>query len=556
MVSHLRFLILSALVALVAAQPPRPNGIDAQFFSPAGPDVIVRGGPAPSPAACRTLRLRENDGRCTHLTKGELGRAGEVHFSYFNVDSRQFMDGGRKSPRVISNIVSNQDEDILSSRNLNELTTFFGQFVDHNFASTPLSDDEMDIEPDEDVDGPKAHFPFRRSSRAQFGAGPAERPINVLPTALDLVAVYGNNDLRNAALRVPNSCLMKTSAGDLLPFNTEGLSNAPTDGPEFYVAGDTRPNEHPILAVIHTIWLREHNYLCDKVGDAMPFLSPSAQYDIARAINIAEFQKVVYEEFFPAVTGRVLSPPYRGFRFRADPTLSSLFSTAAFRVGHTMVGDRITEIASNGATSSKSLAESFFVPESIGDGIDPFLRGVTRTRSQEIDVKVVDGLRNMLFEFVDEEEGPDLIAINLQRSRDHNIASFNEIRKFCRIRTARTFADISSDPETRSRLEEAYGDVDLVEAWPGLMAEDHLRGSSIGRTLFEVWRKEFLRLRDGDQFFFRNRKSFFFRLRRRRALRSLINPILGRGDIFARILLRNSGIRRGDLNVRNVFMTP
>jgi len=50
-------------------------------------------------------------------------------------------------------------------------------------------------------------------------------------------------------------------------------------------------------------------------------------------------------------------------------------------------------------------------------GLDPILRGMICTASQEVDTKAVDGVRNFLFGT--NTKGFDLVAINIQRGRDH-----------------------------------------------------------------------------------------------------------------------------------------
>jgi Ca2+-binding RTX toxin-like protein len=66
---------------------------------------------------------------------------------------------------------------------------------------------------------------------------------------------------------------------------------------------------------------------------------------------------------------------------------------------------------------------------------------------------------------------------------------------------AETFADITSDPEVAARLEEAYGDVDLVDLWVGGLSEDPVNGGMVGETFALVLIDQFERLRDGDPFF-------------------------------------------------------
>lgn len=60
-------------------------------------------------------------------------------------------------------------------------------------------------------------------------------------------------------LREPTGCRLRTSAGDLLPVTT-GKDSA---GKNRLIAGDARVNEHAMLASMHTLWVREHNRLCD-----------------------------------------------------------------------------------------------------------------------------------------------------------------------------------------------------------------------------------------------------------------------------------------------------
>ena len=69
---------------------------------------------------------------------------------------------------------------------------------------------------------------------------------------------------------------------------------------------------------------------------------------------------------------------------------------------------------------------------------------------------------------------------------------------------AESFSDITSDPEVAARLEEAYGDVDLVDLWVGGLSEDDVEGGMVGETFAAVLVDQFERLRDGDPFWSQN----------------------------------------------------
>lgn len=87
--------------------------------------------------------------------------------------------------------------------------------------------------------------------------------------------------------------LMATSAGNLLLKTEDG----------FFRAGDARSNENPLLTVIHTLWVREHNRVAAEVKTAFPRADDEELYQRTRKVIIALFQSVVYDEFIPAAAG-------------------------------------------------------------------------------------------------------------------------------------------------------------------------------------------------------------------------------------------------------------
>ena len=87
-------------------------------------------------------------------------------------------------------------------------------------------------------------------------------------------------------------------------------------------------------------------------------------------------------------------------------------------------------------------------PTSSQNGIDPLMKYLASSNAEEIDNKIVDSLRNMLF-------GPpgagglDLASLNIQRGRDHGLADYNATRAALGMPKVTSFSQITSDA-TRS----------------------------------------------------------------------------------------------------------
>lgn len=555
-------LLLLFLLPFVFSQPIRPNGNDRDNLLPVQPDTPIFNQRLRS--GC-VRNFRTFDGVCTSFGTPERklwASTNRPHFSYFQGRDTLVPRGeALPSARLVSNMLCRQGGNTPEPRGLAEMATFFGQFIDHTIVATTTNKAEpMPIKiPDGDpvaANFSKSEMPFFRSVRVRVRTRDmTQTPSNVLPSAIDLASVYGPNKERCDALRQPFGGLMKTSSDGMLPLNYAGLNNAPRSGPEFFLAGDHRANEHPMLTTLHTVFLREHNHIAWELARKFPKWNSEMLFQVARKINGAQMQKIVYEQWYPAVTGRRLGR-YSGFSKNVDPTVSVSFSTAGFRVGHTMVGNRVNRAwKGNQRMASLSLKEMFFksADKMKKDGLEVFLRGAMINRAQKIDVKVNDALRNFLFTGIGGEEGlHDLVALNIQRGRDHALPTYNALRVKLGFPKAVTFAQITRNKNVRSALQNVYKSAGLVEMWPGLMAEDHAKGSSMGPTMLRLWRREFTRLRDGDSFFYLAAGMFSKRLREEiPRVGALYN---GTEDTFRGILLRNTEIIERDLPKKMFFV--
>jgi hypothetical protein len=457
---------------------------------------------------------------------------GSVSLSFLRTAPQGYSDGvsamagtDRPSPRAVSNALSAQTESIVNDRNLTDMTYVFGQFLDHDITRTiaetgdrkPIAVPTGDPQFDPAAAG-TATIPFTRSTFTTSTGTSTSNPRqqnNWVTGFIDGSQVYGSDADRARALRTMSGGLMKTSAGNLLPFNSLLLENDndahQVADDELFLAGDVRANENPGIISLQTLFVREHNRIAREIAARTSRLSDEEIYQKARQKVIAEMQWIVYNEYLPALLGSNAMPNYRGYSPRVNPTISNEFSTAAYRFGHSMLDDEVGRLNNDGTETTGGpleLATSFFnptvfdasLPNHEGD-IDVFLKAEISGRAQEVDVYLNDGVRNFLF-------GPpgagglDLAALNIQRGRDHGLADYNTMRAAYGLPKVTQFSQITSDASLAAQLEATYGDVNSVDAWVGGLAENHVSGGSLGPLFTRVIVDQFTRLRSGDRLYF------------------------------------------------------
>lgn len=483
---------------------------------------------------CDNSPFRTIDGTCNNqstqnrlewgATDIQLRR--EMAADYGEPDDLNDMAGqDRESARAISNACVAQNEDIFSSENLSSFIFAWGQFIDHDIDLTP--EDHIEYEPillPADEPDFSSDIPFFRSAvhEGTGDTGPRQQT-NLITAWIDASMVYGSDEDRASWLRTFEDGQLKTSSGDRLPFNTidgeydsdidpDAPSMAGEDGStKLFVAGDVRANEQVALTALHTLFVREHNRICDQLM-SQGMTNDEQIYQVARKWVGAYMQAITYEEFLPALGIEI--PDYSGYKQNTRPDISNVFATAAFRIGHTMVpselllrNDQCEEVG-DGAIS---LVDAFFSVDPIREhNIAPFLKGLSVQTQMEIDNYIVDELRNFLFAVPGSPVpfGLDLASLNIQRGRDHGLRSYNQIRNYFNISSAPSFAHINPDPLVYNALADAYDSVHDMDAWVGMLAEQHLPGKSVGPSHDRILGDQFRRLRDGDYFYYEKDEWF------------------------------------------------
>nr|XP_051685939.1 thyroid peroxidase [Oryctolagus cuniculus] len=467
---------------------------------------------------------------------------------------------------VTRQVIRAPNEAVTDDEQHSDFLTAWGQYISHDIAFTPQSPSRASFWGGADCQltcenqspcfpiqlpgnaSPTACLPFYRSSPAcgtgdqgaLFGnlsqANPRQQ-MNGLTSFLDASTVYGSSPASEKQLR------NWTSAEGLLRVNTRHrdagraylpfvqhvpAACAPEPGAPgephapCFLAGDGRASEVPSLTAVHTLWVREHNRLAAKFKALNPHWSADTTYQEARKVVGALHQIITLRDYVP----RILGPqafqqhvgPYRGYDPTVNPTVSNVFSTAAFRFGHSTVHPRVRRLDAHfqepPGLPRLQLRDVFFSPWRLikEGGVDPLVRGLLArpAKLQAHDQLMNEELTERLF-VLSNSGTLDLASLNLQRGRDHGLPGYNAWRAFCglpRLETPAHLSEVLADRGVVHRLMDLYGHPDNIDIWLGGLAEKLLPGARTGPLFACIIGRQMKALRDGDRFWWEHGPVF------------------------------------------------
>ena len=469
------------------------------------------------------------NGTGNNLAQIEWGSTDE---QLLRLASPQYSDGisspggtNRPSAREISNMVSEQGSSgMVNQGRMSAFAYAWGQFIDHDLGLTPTGNSEKlsiaipkgDPYFDPTGTGTKTMSLDRSTVAAGTGTSTSNprQQLNALTAWLDGSMIYGSDAATAKSLRTMVDGKMKLAGDGMLPLNNSQnfpsgtvpmFNGSPTlTSDQMFAAGEVRANENIELSSLQTLFVREHNRWATILKTKSPSLTDEELYVRARAIVIGELQSITFNEWLPSILGPNAIGPYRGYNPGTNPQLSNEFATAAFRFGHSLLSDEIGFLDSNGNAMAEdvALSDALFNPVLLQKfGLEPILKYLASDSASELDTKAVNSVRNFLF-------GPpgagglDLVSLNIQRGRDHGLASYNAVRTSLGLPKVNGFAEITSDVAMQSKLKTLYGTVDNMDLWVAILAEDHVPGGNLGSTGTKIIASQFERIRNGDRFWY------------------------------------------------------
>ncbi|GAB0100154.1 Chorion peroxidase [Sergentomyia squamirostris] len=351
---------------------------------------------------------------------------------------------------------------------------------------------------------------FVRSAIAPNCRLGAARQIDRVTHYLDGSPIYGSDEQTEANLRAFEGGRLRVFndfGRDLLPLsNDRQLCGQILPGSPCFQAGDTRVNQIISITAVHIVFMREHNRVATILAQLNPHWSDDLLFVEAKRIVVAELQHISYKEYLPLIIGSQTMTKFdlnvrpngysNDYNLDVNAAVTSEFITAAFRFGHSTVDgvfrtfNEVIDIPDVFFNPARLLQRSFF---------DDILITMTTQAMQEVDSSVTNGLSQFLFRGTN-PFGLDLVAINLQRARDHGLRTYNEYLELTGSRKIVNFADLG--PEIASRLQRAYASPDDIELWVGGLLEAAQTNALLGPTFADIIGDQFSRFRRGDRYFY------------------------------------------------------
>ncbi len=465
------------------------------------------------------LVSRTADGTYNDLSAPTMGAAGTRFGRNFALDQVYPDEASILSPnpRTVSLELLTR-KTFQPATTLNMLATAWLQFMVHDWFSHGDNDDEHFFEIPLAADDEWHERPMR-ISRTQSDPTRPPGAKDGPPTALNRVThwwdgsqIYGSDRETESRLRARHDGKLKISEDGLLPLDSRGIDDTGVNG-NWWIG----------LSMLHTIFVREHNLICDRLRSVYPTWSDQDLYLRARLINAAVAAKIHTVEWTPAILGHPtiefsMDGAWWGIagkqitealgRFGRGDILTGIPSslTDHFSAPYAMTEEFTSVYRMHGLMPDQFEFRSARTDETVHP--DQSLRAVSGRNTRKIMTTV--SMPDLFYSFgvshpgalvlhnfpkllqrLEKDDGTiqDLAAVDILRDRERGVPRYNRFRQLLHMPPVKSFHDITDNREWAEQLRRTYNDdIDSVDLMVGLLAESpRPSGFGFSETAFRVF---------------------------------------------------------------------
>ncbi len=431
------------------------------------------------------------------------------------------------NPRHVSRELMTRDQ-FQPAAFLNLMAASWIQFMVHDwFVHERSATDRIEIPTGAGDDWGAPTIQVPRSVPAAAPAGSTRPPAytNLNSHWWDASQIYGSDPEIAAKLRTGSVGKLRIEPTGLLPVD-------PTTGVHF--AGFT-DNWWIGLAMLHTLFTLEHNYVCDLLAHEHQDWNDEQLFRKAKLINSALMAKIHTVEWTPAIIphpiirkamnvnwsglvgedreelaellndrellgGIVGSPtehhaaPYSLTEefvavYRMHPLMPDDYAFHSAVTGRLLEKRALNEIAGN---RTPAIAERLTMPDLF------YSFGTCHPGA----ITLHNYPRHLQNLTRDSGERLDLAAVDILRDRERGVPRYNQFRRLLHKDPVKSFDELTENPEWRKQLKTVYGgDLESVDLMTGLYAEPLPENFGFSETAFRVFILMASRRLKSDRFF-------------------------------------------------------
>ena len=482
---------------------------------PAKADATVR--------ASRTIDGTYND--LTYPAMGSVGRRFGRNFPLDQVkpDTANLMN---PSPRVVSRTLMTREQ-FQPATILNLLAGAWIQFMVHDwFVHKRSATQKVDIPlaPGDDWSDGKMTIPQTEPDPGPAGSTRPPAYANLNSHWWDASMLYGCN--ADIASKV------RAKVGGKLRIEPTGLlATDPETGVSFSGFTD---NWWIGLAMLHTLFTLEHNYIADLLAHQNPNWTDEQIFVKARLINSALMAKIHTVDWTPAILPNPIT--YQAMHINWSGLVGEDKEELAMLVDDSEALGGIVGSKHDHHTAPYSLTEEFvsvyrmhpLMPDEIAFRSLATGRLVETLQLPDVTGRKTPGVAerhsmpDLFYSFGvshpgavtlhnypkhlqnltrDDGEHLDLAAVDIFRDRERGVPRYNQFRRLLHKDPVKSFDELTDNPVWRKQIKDVYGDIEKVDLMTGLYAEPLPPGFGFSDTAFRVFILMASRRLKSDRFF-------------------------------------------------------
>ena len=429
------------------------------------------------------------------------------------------------NPRTVSRELMTREQ-FQPATILNLLAAAWIQFMVHDwFVHKRSTTDFIDVPTGPGDDFGKLRVPRSVPEPAPAGSTRPPAYANLNSHWWDASQVYGCDREMAAKLRTQNNGKLRIEPTGLLPVDPETGVNFSGFTDNWWIG----------LAMLHTLFTLEHNYICDLLAHNNPRWTDEQLFRKAKLINSALLAKIHTIEWTPAIIpnsiiGTAMNVNWSGLAGE------DLQDALAFLDDKELLGGIVGSRADH-HTAPYSLTEEFvsvyrmhpLIPDEYA-----FHSAVTGGLLEKRQLDELSGRKtpaiaerltmpDLFYSFGtchpgavtlhnyprhlqnltrDSGEHLDLAAVDILRDRERGVPRYNQFRRLLHKDPVKSFDELTDNPAWRKQLREVYNnDLEKVDLMTGLYAEPLPPGFGFSETAFRIFILMASRRLKSDRFF-------------------------------------------------------